>query len=125
MPPRMPASPLPLMRMREPSSTPAGMRTWSVFSCSTRPRPRHVGHGDCTIWPSPAHLVQVVWVTNWPERRLAHLALDAAAPQRSQGTISVPGSAPLPLQVAQVERWRNAISRVVPAYASSSVISTS
>ena len=111
--------------MREPSSTPAGMRTCNVFSCSTRPRPRHVEHGICTIWPSPPHFEHVVCVTNWPSGVWRTWRWIPLPPQRSHGTISVPGCAPLPRQVWHVARWRKTISRVVPAYASSSVISTS
>src|SRR6185503_17320646 len=77
--PRRPPSPLPGMRTREPVSTPAGMRTFTVSVFGVTPLPLHEEHGErrrpvppqsghscanrkrpparCT-WPEPLQVVQ-------------------------------------------------------------------
>ena len=54
-----PASPLLRTITREPVSTPAGMRTFTVSFCVTRPLPRQAAQGLVMIFPSPLQLVQV------------------------------------------------------------------
>ena len=53
------ASPSPATRMREPSSTPAGMRTCKVRSRRTWPLPRHCAQGSSTSLPKPPQRGQV------------------------------------------------------------------
>ena len=45
--------------MRVPSSTPAGMLTFSVLSRRTRPWPAQLRHGLSITWPAPWQVWQV------------------------------------------------------------------
>ena len=53
---RGPAAPRPLTRMRWPSSTPAGMRTFTLRARCSTPVPGQVGQGCSTTVPAPAAL---------------------------------------------------------------------
>ena len=66
--------PLPGMRSAMPSSTPCGIFTVSISSCSTSPLPRHFGQGCSMMLPRPWQAGQVVicWIRtcSFSSRRL-------------------------------------------------------
>src|ERR687898_881739 len=96
-PPRMPASPLPGRRIREPSLTPAGMLTRYFLSSRSRPWPPHVGHGSSITVPEP------------PQREHGRVIEKTPCPwdstprpwQTGQTIGEVPGRAPVPRHVLQ------------------------
>ena len=96
-PPFWPGSPLPVERMRWPSSMPAGILISSVFCFLILPWPLQVVQGSGMILPVPWQCGQFcctlkkpwrICTTPWPWQVEQVLAL-------------VPGLAPLPLQVSQ------------------------
>src|ERR687898_241522 len=94
-PPRMPASPLPGRRIREPSLTPAGMLTRYFLSSRSLPCPPHVGHGSSITVPEPPQREhgRVIENTPWPWD-------STPRPWQTGQTIGeVPGRAPVPRQV--------------------------
>ena len=64
------------------------------------PRPSQVWQGCSAIRPSPPHLSHSAVRTIWPKRVRWTAWICPAPLQRSQVTIGVPGSAPLPWQVS-------------------------
>ena len=103
------------MRSWLPSSTPAGILIFSVFSTMRCPSPPQVAHGFATIRPLPRQWPQVratlkkpCWKVTWPAPR-----------QVGQVTGSVPGAAPLPEQVSQRSARGMRICASVPNAASS------
>src|SRR5690606_25889117 len=97
-PPFRPASPSPARRIRSPSSTPGGILTDSFLTLATRPRPWHLPQGVVMTVPAPLHAGQVCWM----EKNPCCIRTWPTPPQVAHETGSVPGSAPLPLQVSQV-----------------------
>ena len=114
-PPFTPASPSPLKRILSPSSTPAGILTDKVLFCLVRPAPWQVGHGSLTILPLPWHFGQVCCT----EKKPCCMRTWPCPPQVVQLTGCVPGRAPEPLQVSQVDCTGMRILVSVPLAASS------
>ena len=79
---------------------PAGMSTFTRRWLTTIPRPSHVWQGVSAIRPSPPHLSHSAVRTIWPKRVRWTCWIWPAPRQRSQVTIGVPGSAPLPWHVS-------------------------
>ncbi|MNR52824.1 hypothetical protein D3C85_1727370 [compost metagenome] len=65
-PPFWPGSPSPDRRMRSPSSTPAGIFTFSVLCVFTWPAPWHLWHGSVICLPLPWQVGQVCWMEKKP-----------------------------------------------------------
>src|SRR5579862_5111892 len=96
-----PGAPLPLTRIRWPSSTPGGMRTLTVRLRRSVPVPWHVGHGVSTTVPRPLHCGQIV-----DSEKRPWLSSSVPSPLHlGQVCVLVPGAAPDPLQV-----WHRASS---------------
>src|SRR3954469_15311453 len=114
-PPRRPGAPLPGSRMRWPSLTPAGMRTVMVRVWVVMPLPPQVGHGSSTTWPVPRQLRHGSEKANAPRLRL----VTPAPWQTGQVCGTVPGLAPLPLQVGHVPGLCIRSGTVTPSTASS------
>ena len=116
----MPGSPLPLERMRMPSSMPAGILTCRVLLRRMRPTPSQAwqGIGDflAVAVAGRAGLLHA-------EETLLH-ADRARAAAGAAGLGEVPGLAPEPLQVSQFSQLGTRISVSKPAAACSSVISS-
>ena len=83
---------------------PAGISTVSVRSSTTRPAPRHSLHGVSILRPEPAQSGHACVRTNSPKTLRVTCWSRPAPPQVGQVEISVPGSAPFPLQCAHVDR---------------------
>src|SRR5215218_9737544 len=95
-PPFAPGSPLPPMRTRLPSLTPAGTFTRRRLIVRRAPEPPQVGQGDSTIEPLPPQREQgcVIEKKPWP-------CDSTPRPwQTGQTTGDVPGLAPVPWQVS-------------------------
>ncbi len=95
-PPPGPRSPWPEIRTFEPSSTPAGMSTFSFRRLRTAPLPRHTRHGSEGVRPRPMHSGQGRFTENppWPK-------LTVPRPSHCwQVSMVEPGAAPDPSQVA-------------------------
>src|SRR3989344_2507565 len=95
-PPLVPGSPLPVERMRMPSSMPAGIFTSNVFCFLSLPWPWQVVHGSGMILPVPRQCGQVCCTLKKPWR----ICTVPAPWQVPQVLALVPGLAPLPWQVA-------------------------
>ena len=102
-----------------PSSTPAGTLTESVRSRVTRPAPAQFGQGLSITWPRPWQAEQVRSSVKkpWVWRTLP------LPPQVGQVFGLVPALAPVPEQASQVTDVGMRTCAVLPAKASSSVIS--
>ncbi len=94
-PPLRPGAPRPLRRMRWPSATPAGMRTWTSRGRRSTPVPRHVGHGSSTTTPAPPQARH----GEENEKKPWFSSITPRPPHCEQTFGWVPGLAPLPLQV--------------------------
>ena len=105
-----------------PLVDPAGIVTRSVRLRSVRPSPLHVSQGVSTILPSPRQRGQALTLTIWPSIVWRTLRTSPRPSHWGHVTGSVPGLAPLPLQVSHGWRTRNSISFSVPLTASSNVI---
>jgi len=121
MPAFAPASPSPRSLRREPLSTPGGtlMLSWCVRRCT--PEPSQLGHGFAMIVPCPLQWPHVLaiekkpcWKRTCPEPRHC-----------GQVRGEVPGLAPRPRHVSQVDRRGTAIVFSHPKAASSKLISRS
>ena len=66
-PPRSPAWPRPVIRMRWPSSIPAGTSTDTLTRSTLRPRPPHSWHGVWGTLPSPWQTSHTAARTTWPK----------------------------------------------------------
>ncbi len=113
-PPRSPGAPLPLILMRWPSRTPAGMRTLIVRVFCPRPEPLQDGQGSSTTRPRPRHSRHGSAIPNRP-------ALRDTWPVPSQlghtrGT--VPALAPVPRQASQAAPLVMRSGTVTPSTAS-------
>src|SRR5438874_3916514 len=115
MPAFAPASPSPRSLRREPLSTPGGtlMLSWCVRRCT--PEPSQLGHGFAMIVPCPLQWPHVLaiekkpcWKRTCPEPRHC-----------GQVRGEVPGLAPRPRHVSQVDRRGTAIVFSHPKAASS------
>ena len=80
---------------------PAGTSTPTVRVAITMPLPRQSAHGWVAMRPSPPHASQATVRMTWPKGVRATAWRRPAPPQRSQVSIGVPGSAPLPWQCSQ------------------------
>ena len=67
----------------------------------TWPAPRQTRHGSVGMRPSPWQRSHTTVRTIWPSSVWLTLCSWPAPPQRSQVSIGVPGSAPLPWQRSQ------------------------
>src|SRR5579871_6734114 len=105
--------------MRVPSSTPAGTLTDSVRSLVTRPEPAHLSHGFSIVCPRPWHEGQVRSMAKKPCCALTR----PWPPQVLQVTGLEPARAPEPAQASQAIDVGIRTVAVLPANASSSVIS--
>jgi len=103
-----PRSPLPLERMRMPSSMPAGIFTSSVLLFFTRPMPSQVVHGSGITWPLPRQVGHVCWI----EKKPCCTRTEPWPPQLWQVFGLVPGLAPEPWQVSQFSQPGTRISDV-------------
>jgi len=105
--------------MRVPSSTPGGMLTESVRSRVTRLEPEQVGHGLSITWPRPWQPVQVRSSVKkpWAWR------MRPAPPQCGQVFGLVPALAPVPEQASHDTEVGMRTCAVLPAKASSRLIS--
>src|SRR5699024_8181314 len=121
-PPLAPAPPLPLIRIRCPSWTPAGTRTLTVWVAGLRPWPRHVSHGVSTIMPRPPHLLHGSVMANTPPDVLFCIPL----PSHSAQTLgAVPGFAPLPGHFGHASSLDSRSGIVAPSTACSQLIEAS
>src|ERR1700729_4448302 len=94
LPPCLPGAPLPGIRIRWPSATPAGMRAWMVRELIARPLPLHDGHGASTTRPRPRQVLQGSERPKPPRFRLCW-----PVPWQSGQTFgTVPVLAPVPWQ---------------------------
>ena len=118
-PPLVPGSPLPVLRMRMPSSMPAGIFTSSVFCFLSLPWPEQVVQGSGMILPVPRQCGQVCCTLKKPWR-ICTVPLPV---QVVQVLALVPGLAPLPWQVSQLSHEGMRICASLPRAASSRVIS--
>ena len=115
----MPGSPLPVERMRMPSSMPAGIFTSSVFWRLILPWPLQVVQGSGMILPVPRQWGQVCCTLKKPWR----ICTEPLPPQVVQVLGLVPGLAPLPWQVSQLSQLGMRICASLPLAASSREIS--
>ena len=105
--------------MRVPSSTPAGILTDSVRSRVARPEPEQDGQGLSITWPRPWQPVQVRSSVKkpWAWR------MRPAPPQCGQAFGLEPALAPVPEQASQATEVGMRTCAVLPAKASSRLIS--
>jgi len=103
---------------------PAGMSTFSVVRLARRPRPWHSRHGRSAMRPSPPQVSHAIVRTTWPNGVRVTAWRWPVPLQRSQLTMGVPGSAPLPLQCSQRAIASNVTSTVEPFDAVTRSIST-
>src|SRR5690606_11458716 len=120
-PPRTPGSPRPASRIRCPSCTPGGIRTFSRRVLVTPPVPWHSGHFSCTIVPTPWHSRHGSEKLNDPWLRVT----SPVPPQTGHVRGLVPGLAPLPRQVSHTPGARRVSGRVAPCTASAKSMVTS
>jgi hypothetical protein len=106
------------LRMRMPSSMPAGIFTSSVFCFLILPWPWQVVQGSGMILPVPRQCGQVCCTLKKPWR-----ICTVPLPCRWQVLALVPGLAPVPWQVSQSSQLGMRICASLPRAASSSVIS--
>ena len=118
-----PHGPSPEIRICWPSWMPAGTSTSSVRSSTDRPDPSQSRQGRSTTRPAPPQPGQVCERTNSPNAVRETCCRWPRPPQVAQTTGSVPGSAPLPRQVAQGTVTGIETSRLTPVAASASSIS--
>ena len=118
-PPLVPGSPLPALRMRMPSSMPAGILTSSVFCRLMRPCPMQVVQGSGMTLPLPWQCGQVCCTLKKPWR----ICTTPAPLQVAQLLTWVPGLAPEPRQVSQLSQLGMRICASLPLAASSKVTS--
>src|SRR6185437_2068685 len=97
LPPCSPGAPLPGIRIRCPSATPAGMRAWMVRELIARPLPLHDGHGSSTTSPRPRQVLQGSESPKPPR----FLACCPVPWQSGQTLGTVPDFAPVPPQTGQ------------------------
>ena len=102
-----------------PSSTPAGMLTESVRSRVTRPAPPQFGQGSSMTSPRPWQVGQVRSI----EKKPCAARTRPWPPQVGHCRGFEPALAPEPAQASQVIEVGILIVAVLPAKASSSVIS--
>ena len=88
-----PGVPRPFTRMRWPSSTPAGMRTFTVRGRTSIPRPLQFLHLSLTTLPRPPQVGQTSENENGPWST----ATEPAPLHVGQRSGNVPGLAPVPL----------------------------
>src|ERR1700728_3790773 len=123
LPPRSPGAPLPGIRIRCPSATPAGMRAWIVRELIARPLPLHDGHGSSTTSPRPRQVLQGSESPKPPR------FFDCCpVPWQSRQTLgTVPDFAPVPPQTGQGPSPVSRSDTVAPSIASpkASVVSVS
>src|SRR5699024_9363756 len=121
-PPLAPAPPLPLIRIRWPSLTPAGTRTLTVCVAGVRPLPWHVSHGDSMIMPRPPQLLHVSVMANTPPDVPVCMPL----PWHLGHTFgAVPGLAPVPWHVGHGSSLDRRSGMVAPSTAWSKLIDAS
>src|SRR5471032_2622679 len=89
----MPASPLPVLRRREPSSMPGGTFNLMRVVCSERPSPRHSPQGFSTLCPVPRQRGHVC--ATWKNPR--DVTTCPRPPHVLHVTTREPFSAPVPL----------------------------
>ena len=118
-PPLVPGSPLPALRMRMPSSMPAGILTSRVFCFLTLPWPWQVTHGSGMILPVPRQCGQVCCTLKKPWR----ICTWPWPWQVAQVLAVVPGLAPVPWQVSHSSQLGMRNCESLPLAASSRVIS--
>ena len=83
--------------------------------CIVSPEPAQVGHGSSITWPAPPHCGQ-----GWLIEKKPWLSVSMPRPpQRGQTTGIVPGLAPVPLQVLQVDCLGTVTVTSVPSIACS------
>ena len=81
--------------------------------CIVSPEPPQVGHGSSIIWPAPPHSGH-----GWLIEKNPWLSESMPRPlQRGQVTGIVPGFAPVPLQVRQVDCFGTVTATSVPSIA--------
>src|SRR5215475_909281 len=114
-PPRTPGVPLPAIRSRAPSRTPAGTRTLIVRVCVVTPVPWQSGHGSSMIWPVPRQSRHGSLNPNAPWLRLTN----PLPPQVGHTYGLVPGRAPDPWQVWHVPGPESFNGSITPRTASS------
>jgi hypothetical protein len=124
-PPRSPGAPLPASRIRCPSATPAGIRTFIVRVEGARPLPWHTGHGSSTTRPRPRQVRQGSENANAPWARL----VVPVPPQVGHTWGDVPARAPVPWQAAHgacvvmrigtVTPWTASVKRSVTSLSTS------
>src|SRR6267378_4235471 len=113
--PRRPPSPFPGIRTREPVSTPAGMRTFTVSVLGTVPLPLHKEHGD-RLRPVPPQSGHSCAKRNRPPARCT-----CPLPLHVAHTISGPPMSPAPLQREHCSERLTVRLVVSPLIASSKV----
>ncbi len=119
-PPSRPGSPLPAMRTRLPSRTPAGTFTRRRLTVRTAPAPWQVGHGSSITVPEPPQREQGCEIENMPCP-----CVSMPRPSQRGHTIGVvPGLAPVPRQVGQVACMGTCSGTCAPEMAWSKVIET-
>src|SRR5690606_25965480 len=118
-PPLTPGSPLPLDRIRIPSSIPAGILTCSVLFLRVRPTPSQDTQGSVISLPVPWQVGQVCCTLKKP----CCIRTVPAPSQVWQVLGWVPGLAPEPWQTSQVSQLGTRISVSKPLAACSRLIS--
>jgi hypothetical protein len=109
--------------MRWPSAIPGGTSTRSVRRRTSRPRPSQRSHGCSAMRPSPRQTSHGTWRMTCPKAERVTACSTPTPPHRSQVTIGVPGSAPLPEQCSHSSTASKLSSTLVPDAASASVTS--
>src|SRR5690606_27387565 len=105
-PPLMPGSPLPLERLRMPSSMPGGILTCRVLLRRIRPTPSQAVHGSVISLPDPWQVGQVCCTLKKP----CCMRTAPEPPHVRHVLADVPGLAPLPWQVSQFSQLGTRIS---------------
>src|SRR3546814_910425 len=103
-------SPLPLERMRMPSSMPAGILTCRVLLRRMRPTPSQDGHGSVISLPVPWQVGQVCCTLKKP----CCMRTAPEPPQVRQVLGEVPGLALLPWQVSPCYKLGTRLSVLQP-----------
>src|ERR1700681_3852528 len=97
-----------------PSSTPAGILTFTVRRVRTRPSPSHSGHGRRITVPKPPQPGHGRDVITWPRNDLVTWLTSPRPLQTSQVLGWVPGAVPSPEQLGQTTAVSTTRSLVVP-----------